>query len=54
MAIMTFEDKAARRAKECANPRNHMENEMWNMSFDRSVNKEGAGVGVWINPSKVG
>jgi ribonuclease HI len=31
-----------------------MENEMWNMSFDGVVNKEGAGVGVWISTPKVG
>jgi ribonuclease HI len=27
---------------------------MWNMSFDGVVSKERLGVGVWINPPKVG
>jgi ribonuclease HI len=27
---------------------------MWNMSFDGDVSREGAGVGVWINPPKIG
>jgi ribonuclease HI len=31
-----------------------VENEIWNMSFDGVVNKEGAGAGVWISPPKVG
>jgi ribonuclease HI len=31
-----------------------MENEMWNMSFNRSIRKEGAGVIVWIIPPEVG
>jgi ribonuclease HI len=31
-----------------------MENEMWNMSFDGAVSREGARAGVWINPPKVG
>jgi ribonuclease HI len=35
-------------------PRNHMENEIWNMSFDGAVSKEGAGADVWISPPKVG
>ena len=30
------------------------ENEMWNMSFDGVVSKEGARVSVWINRPKVG
>jgi ribonuclease HI len=30
------------------------ENEIWNMSFDGTVSKEGAGVDVWISPPKVG
>jgi ribonuclease HI len=51
---MTVEDKVARRVEECENQRNHAENEMWNMSFDKAVSREGVGVGVWINPPKVG
>jgi ribonuclease HI len=35
-------------------PRNHAEKEIWNMSLDGSVSKEGVGVNVWICPPKVG
>jgi hypothetical protein len=52
--VMTVEDKVARHAEECVDQRNCTENEMWNMSFDGSISKEGFGVGVWINPPKVG
>jgi hypothetical protein len=45
--VMTVDDKAARRAAECIDLRNHEEDEMWNMSFDGAVNKEGAGVGMY-------
>jgi ribonuclease HI len=31
-----------------------MKNEMWNMSFNGAINKEGEGAGVWINPPKLG
>jgi hypothetical protein len=41
--IMTVKDKVARREKECPDPRNHAENKMWNMIFDRVVSKEGVG-----------
>jgi ribonuclease HI len=51
---MTVEDKVARREEECADLRNHTKNEMWNMSFDGAISKEGAGEDVWINPPKVG
>jgi ribonuclease HI len=53
-SVMTVDDKVVRREAECADPRNHVENEMWNMSFDGAVSKEGAGAGVWISPPKVG
>jgi hypothetical protein len=43
-----------RRAEECAYHRNHTKNEMWNMSFNEAVIKEGDGASVWINPPKVG
>jgi len=36
------------------NLRNRAESEIWNMSFDGAIDKEGVGVGVWINPPKVG
>ena len=31
-----------------------MENEIWNMSFDSVVNKQGVGVNIWITPPQVG
>jgi hypothetical protein len=34
MAVMTVEEKVACRAKECVDPRNRAEKEMWNMSFE--------------------
>jgi ribonuclease HI len=52
--VMNIEDKATRREEECTDPRNHVENKMWNMSFNRAINKEGDGASVWINPPKVG
>jgi hypothetical protein len=54
MVIMTIDDKLVRQATECTDMRNRVENEIWNTSFDNAFMKEGAGVGVWINPPKVG
>jgi ribonuclease HI len=51
---MPVEDKAEHRVEECADQRNCVENEMWNMSFDGAVSGEGVGASVWINPPKVG
>jgi ribonuclease HI len=51
--IMTFKDKVAHRAEECADQRNRVENEMWNIVFDGAVSREGVGSDVWINPPKV-
>jgi hypothetical protein len=33
---------------------NNAETEMWNMSFDGAINREGAWASVWINPPKLG
>jgi len=52
--VMIVEDKIVHRAKECIDSRKHVENKMWNMSFDGAINKEGVGASVWINPPKVG
>jgi ribonuclease HI len=52
--VMVVDEKAMRQAIECADPRNHVEKEMWNMSFDGAVSKEGVGSNVWISPPKVG
>jgi hypothetical protein len=52
--VMTVEDKTEHRTEEITDQRNNTENEMWNMSFDGVVSREGARAGVWINPPKVG
>jgi ribonuclease HI len=52
--VMTVDDKSAQRVVKCANLRDCMENELWNMSFDGVVRKEGSGAGVWIRPPNVG
>jgi ribonuclease HI len=52
--VMIVDDKAMRCATECTDPRNRAENEIWNMSFDKAVNKEGVGASMWICPPKVG
>jgi ribonuclease HI len=52
--VMIVNDKDVQQAIECDDPRNHVENEIWNMSFGSVVSKEGEAVGVWINPPKVG
>jgi hypothetical protein len=51
---MTTDEKTARETTECADPKDHAENGVWNMSFDDVVNKEGVGVSVWIIPPEVG
>jgi len=51
---MSVDDKVVRQEAERTDPRNRAENEMWNMSSDGAVRKEGAGASVWINPPKVG
>jgi ribonuclease HI len=30
-----------------------VENEMWNMSFDGAISKEGEGADIWISPPKI-
>jgi hypothetical protein len=52
--IMTTDKKTMREMTECVDPKDHMENGVWNMSFVGAVNKEGVGVGVWISPPEVG
>jgi ribonuclease HI len=52
--IMTTDEETMRQEAECVDPKNCVENEIWNMSFDGTVSKEGAGVGVWISPPEVG
>jgi hypothetical protein len=47
---MTVKDKSDQQTKKVSEQQDSVENEMWNMSFDGVVSREGAGVGVWINP----
>jgi ribonuclease HI len=51
---MTTDEETTREATECTNLKYHMENEMWNMSFDGVVSKEGVGADVWVGPPEVG
>ena len=52
--VMNADDKAARQATKCIDPRNQSEKNMWNMIFDGAVSREGVGASVWISPPKVG
>jgi ribonuclease HI len=52
--VMVVKDKNEHRTKQIIDQQNNAEDEMWNMSFDGAVSREGAGAGVWINPPKVG
>jgi hypothetical protein len=47
---MTAKDKSDQQTEKISEQQDNAENEMWNMSFDGAVSREGAGVGVWINP----
>jgi hypothetical protein len=49
-AIITADEETVRQATECVDPKNYVENEIWNMNFDGVVSKDGAGVDVWITP----
>ena len=51
---MTIKEKRDQQTWEISDQQNSVENEMWNMSFDGVVIKEGAWASVWINPPKVG
>jgi hypothetical protein len=52
--VMAIKDKTDHQTEEITNQQNNAEDEMWNMSFDGAASREGAGVGVWINPPKIG
>ena len=52
--IMVVKEKIEHRTKEIIDQQNIAEDEMWNMSFDGAVGREGVGAGVWIDPPKVG
>jgi hypothetical protein len=52
--VMTIKDKSDHQTEEITDQQNSEEDEMWNMSFDGAASREGAGVGVWINPPKIG
>jgi len=49
-SIITTDEKTVRETTECADPKDHMENRVWNMSFDDAINREGAGADVWVSP----
>jgi hypothetical protein len=52
--IMTTDEETTRKVAECIHPKDHAENEIWNMSFDGNVSKEGEGVGIWVSTPEVG
>jgi ribonuclease HI len=52
--IMTTDEETTWKAAECTDPKDHVENEIWNMSFDGVVSKEGVGVDIWVSPPEVG
>jgi ribonuclease HI len=52
MTTTTFNEKIAQETIECIDPKDCMEDGVWNMSFDSAVNQEGAGAGIWVSPPK--
>ena len=51
---MVVKDEIEHWTKEITDQQNNVEDEIWNMSFDGAARREGSGVGVSINPPKVG
>jgi hypothetical protein len=51
---MTTDEKTTREMTECTDPKDHMENGVWNMIFDGAVSREGARADVWVIPPKAG
>jgi ribonuclease HI len=49
---MADKDQSDQQNKEISEKQNDVENQMWNMSFNGAVIREGAGAGVWINLPK--
>lgn len=50
---MAAKDQSDQQTEKVSEQQDSAENEMWNMSFDGAVSREGAGVGVWINPPRL-
>jgi ribonuclease HI len=50
---MTIKEKPDQQTEDFSNKQNNPKNEMWNMSFDGAVSREGAGASVWINPPRL-
>jgi hypothetical protein len=50
--IITADEKTMQETTECADPKDHAKNMVWNMSFDGAVNREGVGVGICMSPPK--
>jgi hypothetical protein len=50
IAIITVNEKTTRETTKCANPKDCVENRVWNMSFDGAVNREGVRADIWVSP----
>jgi ribonuclease HI len=48
--ITTTDEKTTWETIECTDPKDRMENGVWNMSFDGAVSREGVGAGIWVSP----
>jgi hypothetical protein len=49
-SIITSIEKIMWETTKFTDPKDRVENRVWNMSFDGVFSREGAGVGVWVNP----
>jgi ribonuclease HI len=50
---MASKDKSDHQTKKIPKQQDNEKNEMWNMSFDGAVSREGARAGVWSNPPRL-
>jgi hypothetical protein len=48
------DEETMRQTTECTEPKDRAKNEIWNMSFDNVLSKEGVGADVYTIPLKVG
>jgi len=49
---MIVDDETVQEIIEHTGPEDHMEDGVWNMSFDGAVNREGARADIWVSPPK--
>jgi hypothetical protein len=49
---MKVDEKTTQETIKCADLEDHAEYGVWNMSFNGSVSREGAGAGIWVSPPK--